>query len=289
VKLSVAVAPSLRPGAPIPLQGPLEWAFEQAREAGYQGVELQIGHPSDLGHLDVGSLLHAYGLEAVCVATGAAYARDGLCLSDPETSRRKAAVERIREHCALAAELNSSVVIGMMRGRLSADRGEADAQRDAFLASLAECAQIAAESGTRLIVEPINRYETNFLPTVESVLALLDDNGLTDVDLMLDTFHMNIEESSIELAFARARGRIGLVQLVDTNRLTPGLGHLAVAPILAVLTAGGYDGFLSIESLPIPSGPEAIRAASAFLGSALRAASGDDGTTGNARIDPKGD
>ena len=59
--------------------------------------------------------------------------------------------------------------------------------------------------------------------------------------------------------------RIGLLQLVDTNRCAPGMGHLDVQTIVATLQAVGYDGFLSIEALPVPTGPEAIQRAASYL------------------------
>jgi sugar phosphate isomerase/epimerase len=76
---------------------------------------------------------------------------------------------------------------------------------------------------------------------------------------------MNIEEQSLLAACVAARGRIGLVQTVDSNRRAPGMGHIDFAAIIAVLKAGGYDGFLSAEVLPYPDGEGAARVARAHL------------------------
>jgi sugar phosphate isomerase/epimerase len=265
MKLAVPVSPVRRDFAPIPLQGDLPWAFDQAHRAGYQGVELHIGHPRELEQFDVPALLRDSGLAAVSIATGLAYVDDGLCLSQPDPAKRLAAVQRVSSYCHFAAEMRAAVGIGLMRGGLSVDPLEADAQRNAFVESLGECADAAAGLGVTILLEPINRYETNYLPTVAAALEVLDSNGLHNVQLLLDTFHMNIEEISIELAIAHATGRIGLLQLVDTNRCAPGMGHLDVRTIVATLQAGGYDGFLSIEALPIPTGPEAIQRAATYL------------------------
>ena len=70
----------------------------------------------------------------------------------------------------------------------------------------------------RLALEPINRYETNFVNTVEDGLAVLEEVGAPNFKLLLDTFHMNIEEADIGMSFRRAEGRLGYVHFADSNR-----------------------------------------------------------------------
>ncbi len=106
-------------------------------------------------------------------------------------------------------------------------------------------------------IEPLNRYETNYINTVGEALEFLDLLGCANAGLLLDTFHMNIEEPSIEGGIDAARGRIVNVHLPDSNRRAPGWGHLDLASIVAKLRAVGYDGCLGMELLPIPSGEKA--------------------------------
>jgi len=117
-------------------------------------------------------------------------------------------------------------------------------------------AAYAAERGVELVVEPINRYETNFLNTVAEALAFLDEVAAPNVGLLFDTFHANIEEPSLAASLRAASPRLRHVHVADSNRWAPGSGHLDFAAIIATLRALGYDGWLSAEILPLPGNAE---------------------------------
>jgi 5-keto-L-gluconate epimerase len=270
MKLAVPVAPRKRKFAPIPFQGPVDEVLPMVRESGFAGIELNIRHPDEVDESSLRDLLQRHVLDLVAVTTGAAYFEEGLCLSDADAARRAEAVTRIADHCVFASRFDAMVVVGIMRGRLDDDADEARRQHERFTTSLRQCADIAGEHGVTLIVEPINRFETNYLPTTEATMALLDEVARPNIRLLLDTFHMNIEERCIEAAFAAAAGRIGLVQVVDSNRRAPGQGHVNFRTCLAVLEASGYDGYLSAEVLPIPDGITAARQTCAHLQPYLR-------------------
>jgi sugar phosphate isomerase/epimerase len=119
-----------------------------------------------------------------------------------------------------------------------------DGLRDASVA--------AAARGVRLAVEAINRYETGLVHTCADGLGLLDAVGADNVGLLLDTFHMNIEERSIEGAIMRADDRLFHFHVADSNRLHPGGGHVDFGAALAALHAIGYSGYVSGEFMPEP-------------------------------------
>ncbi len=270
MKLAVPVAPRKRKFAPIPFQGDLAEMLPAVRQSGFAGIELNIRHPNEVDESSLRLLLQRNTLDLVAVTTGAAYFEEGLCLSDADAARRAQAVQRIADHCAFAGRFEAMVVVGIMRGKLDDDADEARRQQERFIASLRQCADNAREHAVTLIVEPINRFETNYLPTTEATMALLDEVDRPNIELLLDTFHMNIEEPCIEAAFAAAARRIGLVQVVDSNRRAPGQGHVNFRSCLAVLKASGYDGYLSAEVLPIPDGITAARQTCAHLQPYLR-------------------
>ena len=114
-----------------------------------------------------------------------------------------------------------------------------------------------------VLVEPINRYETDFVNRCEEGLELLDEVGGDGVKLLLDTFHMNIEERDLPDAIALAGDRLGYVHMVDSNRHAPGLGHVDFDGVLAALAQIDYRG------LPYPSDREAAAAAAAFFADRL--------------------
>lgn len=265
MKLAIAVSPKRRQFAAVPLQGDIAASLALAAEVGYDAVELNMGHPREVEEAVLVESLERHGLAAICIATGAAYFEEGLCLTADDKADRDNAVERIRVQCGFGARIGAKVLVGMMRGRLDPDPEKAKRQRGWFAESLAACAAAAKEEGASLLIEPMNRYETNFLNTVRETLDFLDANGRGEIALMLDTFHMNIEEADLAAATALGRGRIDFIQTVDSNRRAPGMGHIDFGAILAVLTGSGFDGYLSVEVVPWPDGPAAARAGQASL------------------------
>jgi len=159
----------------------------------------------------------------------------------------------MKGHILFAERLGASVVLGSIRGRLD-DSSSGTQQRGYQTAVDAsrELAQFAAGHGVRLTIEPINRYETNFLNTVDETLTFLDEVGEDGIGVLLDTFHMNIEESSMSDAFHTAGDRLWHVHWVDSNRCAPGMGHTDFRSLWHALADVGYDGFLSAEILPRP-------------------------------------
>ncbi len=76
-----------------------------------------------------------------------------------------------------------------------------------------------------MVLEPVNRYETNFINSVPQALAMLDRLGEPERQgVMPDVFHMNIEDRSLAGSFRQAGARTGYVHLADSNRLAPGRG-----------------------------------------------------------------
>jgi sugar phosphate isomerase/epimerase len=148
-------------------------------------------------------------------------------------------------------------------GRLA---GEPEDWKEAGIRGLIEILRVAAgkgaEQGVRLVLEPLNRYETDIVQNVDEGLALIESVGHPNLGLLLDTFHVNIEEPSLTDCFRRAMaaGRLWHVHLGDSNRLPPGQGHTDFAGIVAALRESGYQGYLSAELLARPD-PDTAAAA----------------------------
>ncbi|MFQ6672056.1 MAG: TIM barrel protein, partial [Candidatus Tectimicrobiota bacterium] len=135
--------------------------------------------------------------------------------------------------------------------------------------ALRECAALAEEEGVRLVLEPLNRYETNLVNTVAEALQLIKEVGSEAMGLLFDTFHANIEEPSIEGSIRAAGSRLLHVHVADSNRWHPGAGHIDFAQIVATLREVGYDGYLSAEILPLPDPHTCARKTIEFLGGLL--------------------
>ncbi len=252
MKVSLTATPAAAPGAPLLLRGPAEYAFRLAAELGYDGVELHLREPGDVDAAAVGMLARELGLAIPTLGTGMMAGLDGLTFADPDAEVRRRAVARIRAHVALAAQLGSGVTIGLVRGRLGPEPGARAARRQALMACLDECARAALAAGVTLFLEPMNRYECDYLYTLDEAGAVIAELGAPNVRLLADTFHMNLEEVDMAAGLRRAGARLGHVHLVDSNRGVPGHGHLDMRGILQALAADGYEGYLSFEALPLP-------------------------------------
>jgi sugar phosphate isomerase/epimerase len=253
MKLALTATPSAARFAPILLRGDIAGAFALAAELGYDGVELHLRQPGDIDRAAVRKLASDYGLGIPILGTGMAAGEDGLTFADHDPEIRRQAVERVKEHIALAAYLNSAVTIGLLSGWLGSDPQKRPVRRAAALACLEQCCQVAAVVGVTLLLEPLNRYECDYLNTVEDALSVIREIGLPNLKLLADTFHMNIEEVDIAASLRRAGPNLGHVHLVDSNRRAPGHGHLDVRGVLQALRDINYPGYLSFEVLPLPS------------------------------------
>ena len=232
-------------------KGNLETNLAQIASLGYDGVELAIRDPKliDIDLLD--GLVHKHGLNVPAIGTGQAWGEEGLSFTDPDSEVRFAAIERIKSHIPVAAHLNAVIIIGLLRGIVKPGVGHAQAM-DWLVEALRECSDAAQPQGVRLALEPINRYETTLINNTAEGLDLIDHVSADNFGLLLDTFHMNIEEADIEESIRVCGERIFHFHVADSNRWYPGAGHLDFKSILEALFISGYSGWISGEFLPKP-------------------------------------
>jgi sugar phosphate isomerase/epimerase len=252
MKVALTATPSVARFAPILLRGDVADAFRLAAELGYQGVDLHLRQPDDIDRTAVKKLAADHTLGIPTVGTGMAAGEDGLTFADPDPEVRRRAVERIKEHIRLAAYVESAVTIGLLNGRLGNDEQQRVSRRAAAQECLAECCRAAADVGVIILLEPLNRYECDYLNTLADVVDTIQTVGAPNLKLLADTFHMNIEEADLPASLRQSAAWLGHVHLVDTNRQAPGRGHLNIRDILHTLQDIGYQGYLSFEVLPLP-------------------------------------
>ncbi len=256
--MALTATPSSARFAPIIVRDSVDKAFALAAELGYNGLELHLRRPSDVDWAEVKALATGHSLEIPMLGTGMGV-DDGLTFSDPDVDVRRRAVERIKEHIELAVYLGSTVVLGSMRGSLGSDAEQSSQRRDWIMECMAECCEAASGAGVGLLLEPINRYETNFINTVDEALEVVEQLGSPCIKLLVDTFHMNIEEADIGRSVRRAGPLVGHVHFGDSNREAPGHGHLNLLGVLQTLQDIDYRGYLSFEVLPLPNTRQAAQ------------------------------
>lgn len=258
MKISVSVANFDSTMPQIVFRGGLDEILRRAAEIGYQGVDLFLETLEGINLADVKTELDRHNLGVSMLAAPADMIRDSLAMGDPDPAVRKRFFERSKRHLELAALLDAPIVIGFTRGIIKPGMTAQDVN-DLFCESMVRYDVMVQEAGIELILEPINRYEINTINTVDQALALIDRVGSPRLKLMLDSFHMNIEEPSLPVAIWKAKEHLRYFQLVDSNRLAPGWGHINMRELVLCLTEIGYNGYLGIEVAPKPSPEEAAR------------------------------
>jgi sugar phosphate isomerase/epimerase len=215
------------------------------RCAGYDAVELQIADPAGFDEPRVRRSLDAVGYTMCALQTGSTYSSRGNCLCTPDDAVRRRTVALLRSFVDLAARWNAVIVFGSLQGRL---RDEPD--RAAGAARIRDCirdvGQYASEKNVTVAFEPVNHGEIGFHNTIADVAELVRGLGLPGLRMMVDTFHMNIEEKDMLAPLAGIRDILAHVHLSETNRDVLGEGHWPTAAMLAELDRIGYGGYCSV-------------------------------------------
>ena len=259
MKLAVTATPEQARFAPVLLRGPLSESFALASQYGCDGIEVHLRNPHDVDWQEMVELSRRHGLPVTTLGTGMAAGMDGLTFTDAKNEVRSQAVERVKAHIKLAARLGSAVTIGVLNGHLGSDDKQAVKRREFHFACLEQCCHAAADAGVSLLLEPLNRYESDWFNTTEAALGVIEQLGAANLKYLADTYHMNIEEVDMAASIRRAGNSLGYVHLVDSNRCAPGQGHVSFGELLDALIDIGYDGYLSLECLPKPDAERAIK------------------------------
>jgi sugar phosphate isomerase/epimerase len=267
MKLSVCVqTDEVEKQVPVALFiGNLAQRAAKAGAAGAHGLELMTVDPKKLDAAQVRATLGRNGLQAAAVGSGAIAFATGLTLLHPDAAAAARARALLDDLVDFAAAVDAPLVtIGSFRGKLALG---GDAARETLAAILRQAGDRAARQGVRLAVEAANHYELDFVNSASEGVAFLSELNHPAVGLLLDTFHMNIEESSWEGAFRRAAeaGVLWHVHVGDNNRLPPGRGMIDFRRVLRALAEVGYKGYLSAELLARPDGDAAGRESLAHL------------------------
>ena len=257
-KLSVVLSTHAANFDAVAFKGGFEVNVAKIAGWGYDGVELAIRDPRlvEVGELE--RVVGGHGLAVPAIGTGQAWDEERLSFTSDDASVREAAVERIKSHIPLTARLDAVIILGLIRGMTPAGQTH-ERSMEYLIEAIRECAAAAAGTGVRLALEPLNRYETDLVHTVAEGLDLVERIGADNFGLLLDTFHMNIEEPVMEDSIRACGDRIFHFHVADSNRWYPGAGHLDFKAILGTLAGTGYQGFVSGEFKPLPDADTAAQ------------------------------
>jgi sugar phosphate isomerase/epimerase len=264
MKLSIVLSTHTASFQAVAFKGELEVNIAKIAEWGYDGIELAVRDPR---LVDAGQLAAAVGrhvLVVPAIGTGQAWGEEGLSFTSDDESIRQSAVERIVSHIPLANHLDAIVILGLIRG-ITPEGQTHERSMEYLVEAIRACAAAAAGSGVRFALEPMNRYETDLIHTAEQGLDLVERVGSDSFGLLLDTFHMNIEETDICNSIRNCSERVFHFHVADSNRWHPGAGHIDFSSILDTLDEIGYCGFVSGEFMPLPDADTAAINGLTFL------------------------
>lgn len=232
-------------------------SVDRVARFGYDAIEI-VGEPDQFDAVRIKSLADDAGISVSSICSLYTPERD---LCHPDAEARAQAVQYVKDVAAFASEMECPTIIvhptaNGKTARLASEQEE----REWALDSLRAAGEYAATLGVNFSLECWNRYETYFLNRLEQAASLWLETGLDNGGIQGDTFHMNLEEDSIEGAFREYGHLLQHVHLADSNRAAPGAGHIDFRPILQALSDVGYDGYLSFELLPAFADPFAALA-----------------------------
>lgn len=258
MKLSIVLSTHAARFEAVTFKGDFEANVARIAGVGYDGVELAVRDPRLVDGAELEEIVGRYGLAVPAIGTGQAWGEERLSFASADAAVRRAAVERVKSHVPLARRLGAVIILGLIRG-ITPPGQSRDKSMAHLVAALQECAGVAAMEGVRFALEPLNRYETDLIHTVDEGLNLIERVGAANFGLLLDTFHMNIEEASIEDSIRAAGDRIYHLHVADSNRHHPGAGHLDFVSILSAVREAGYAGWVSGEFMPLPDADTGAR------------------------------
>ena len=255
--VTISLVPEAR-GGPFVYWDSLADGCREAAARGFDAVEVFPPSADAIDPRELRTLLDDNGLSLAAVGTGAGWVKHKLSLTSPDGAVREKALGFVRSIMDLAAPFEAPAIIGSMQGRWGDGVTKPEALRHLGHA-LFKLDTHAADLGTTLLYEPLNRYETNLINTLGDAATLLTGIGAENVKILADLYHMNIEEANLADAIRNAGARIGHVHFADSNRRAAGLGHTDFLPVISALVEIGYAGYLSAEVLPLPDSDTAAR------------------------------
>jgi sugar phosphate isomerase/epimerase len=115
--------------------------------------------------------------------------------------------------------------------------------------TLSRLTKYACDYGIQLLLEPLNRYSTPYCTTAKEAVHIANQINQDNFGVLLDTFHMNIEEDSIEYAIMDSSRHLRHTHFADNNRKMPGSAHMDFRSIINSLNTIKYDGYISFEPI----------------------------------------
>lgn len=249
----VAISPSV-----TAFQGDIDASLDILGEFGFQGVEFMTINPSELdwGHIEKAATRN--DLDIVLVCTGEIYGQQGLTFMDPDENIRLQAIKRVKEMMDFAAYFGAMINIGRVRGQYR-DTLPRGLSYQYALEGFKSIAEYGEKKNVKIAIEPVTYMQTNFINTAAEAIQICKEVGSEQLKIMLDLFHLNIEEKDILQTIRDSKDYNIHIHLADNNRRYPGMGGFDFEKILRTINETGYKGAVCTEIYQLPNQLEAAQ------------------------------
>ena len=218
--------------------------LEVVASLGFDGVEVSLLGMTEVRAEATGARARGLGLAVTC--------SDGLPRQADVTSEdaalRARGLDHLRRSVRLAAAMGAQSLAGVTYAPWGMFAPEQKATRLAHSAeTLARLDGTLGEHGVTLGLEALNRFETDLLNTAAEAVGLAEATGSDRIGVLLDSFHLNVEEKDLRAAIARTGRRLCHFHVSDNDRGVPGSGHVPWREVRAGLSEASYDGWIVAE------------------------------------------
>lgn len=250
MKLAYPVATPDTTSQMLAYRGELAPMLDTLQEIGYTGLEPFVRNPAEMNVAAFSREVERRGFDIVAVGTGPIPAEDKLTFTDRNAEIRRAAIERAKAVIDFAATFGSQMNVGKLRGDIHPGLESESWQR--MKEAFSEVCDYAARRAVPITLEPQNQFVINNLNSTQSALKFLTELGHGNLYVVLDVFHMHMEDKSPAASMIEARDVMLHVHFADSNRAAPGRGGINFTEAVRVLKALKYDRYITIEVHQFP-------------------------------------
>lgn len=264
MKYCIAIGKETSPSTPLLLAGDFIRNMEIAKVLGYDGVEIHTPNPDELDIDRINDARQRLGMIVATIGTGIIYGKYGLHLMDENEDNQNRLLGMVKSFIDIAAKIESKVTIGSIKGNVPKG-GDRDKHLGIMAANLKNISEYAVSKGVNILLEATNRFENNVLNTAKDVVEMIERHDLKNTQVLMDSFHINIEEHSLKEWLVDAGEYLGHIHFGDNTRMYPGSGTFNYDSFSSNIINSGYDGVLSVECFPLPDGMTAAKETISFF------------------------
>jgi D-psicose/D-tagatose/L-ribulose 3-epimerase len=238
---------------------PIEKVFALVSSAGYTCIDLTAVVDA-YDWKEIARLAQKFSLEVSGLTCDSGWPAEDHDLGNKNALNRQKAVDYFQRQieCVKVVGGDYLIVVPSAVGKFRSMGADTREDWKWAVESVCNLTETAADNQVKLVIEPLNRYESCIVNTAEDVSRFVAEVNHPNVRALLDTYHMNIEESDVEKAFPTVRDSLEVVHFADSNRRAVGQGHIDFRPVVSGMKTIGFDKTIVLECTA--PGPDPFKA-----------------------------